>query len=87
MTVQLGNIISANIYQPYDAPLYQRGNNALIALDILAIVLFVVAKLYYIRRNKLLEQKWDAMSDQEKAVYIAGTTDEGNKRLYFRFKH
>jgi hypothetical protein len=44
-------------------------------------------KTYYVWRNKSRDSKWNAMSDQEKLHYLTTTTDEGNKRLDFRFQH
>jgi hypothetical protein len=85
MCVQAGTILSSNIYREDDKPLYHRGNSALIGIDILAIVLFVGAKVYYVWRNKQKACKWDAMSEDEKSDYVANTKDEGNKRLDFRF--
>lgn len=87
MCVQLGNVVSANIYEADDAPLYHRGNDILLALCLVSIALFVATKFYYLRKNKTRSQKWDAMSEQEKEHYIYNTTDEGNKRLDFRFAH
>jgi hypothetical protein len=85
MCVQAGTIISSNIYRADDKPLYHRGNETLIGIDVLAIVLFVGAKVYYVWRNKQKEAKWSAMSEEEKSEYVANTKDEGNKRLDFRF--
>lgn len=85
--VQVGNVYSANIYRADDAPLYHRGNNALIGINILAIVLFLGTKVYYMWRNKRREAVWGAMSEEERKVYLDTTTDEGNKRLDFRFAH
>lgn len=60
--VQLGNVISANIYRTDDKPLYHRGNSVLLAINLLALLLFVFTKFYYIKRNKSRERKWNAMS-------------------------
>ncbi|KAM0718897.1 hypothetical protein Q7P37_005969 [Cladosporium fusiforme] len=87
MTVQVGTIISSNVYRESDKPLYHKGNEALIGIDVCAIVLFVLAKVYYVWRNKQKEGKWNAMSEDEKSDYIANTKHEGNKRLDFRFAH
>ncbi|KAL1961548.1 hypothetical protein VTN77DRAFT_1610 [Rasamsonia byssochlamydoides] len=87
MCVQLGNIISANIYRADDAPLYHRGNTTLMIINILVIGLFIATKFYYIARNRWKARKWDAMTEEEKRYYIEHTTDEGNKRLDFRFVH
>lgn len=87
MTVQLGGVISANIYREDDKPRYFRGNSVLIAINLIALALFLFAKVYYVLRNKSREKKWSAMSQDEKHEYLATTKDEGNKRLDFRFAH
>jgi hypothetical protein len=38
-------------------------------------------------RNKTREEKWQALNLEEKTHYLETTTDEGNKRLDFRFAH
>lgn len=40
------------IYREDDKPYYRTGNKVLIALAVLSLVLFVLAKFYYIWRNK-----------------------------------
>ena len=87
MTVQMGGVIAANIYREDDKPRYYRGNSVLIGINVLALVLFAFAKTYYVLRNKARERKWSAMTQEEKHVYLETTTDEGNKRLDFRFAH
>ncbi|KAK4565586.1 hypothetical protein LTR86_004203 [Recurvomyces mirabilis] len=87
MTVQLGNIIASNIYRADDKPLYHRGNTVLICIDVVAILLFLVAKMYYIYRNRSRAARWESMTEEETAHYLDATTDEGNKRLDFRFDH
>jgi hypothetical protein len=62
--VQLGGIISANIYRTKDAPLYRKGNRALIGVNVLAIVLFLFAKGYYLTKNKIRDRKWNAMTPE-----------------------
>ena len=62
VNVQLGNIISANIYRTSDAPLYHKGNTHLIIINILVILLFLFTKFYYVTRNRLREKKWNAMT-------------------------
>ncbi|KAL2004748.1 hypothetical protein VTN00DRAFT_3276 [Thermoascus crustaceus] len=87
MMVQLGNVISANIYRADDAPLYHRGNTSLMIINFLILGVFLSTKLYYVLRNKWKARKWDAMTDEEKKDYIQNTKDKGNKRLDFRFVH
>jgi hypothetical protein len=87
MCVQTSGIIAANIYQEDDAPRYNRGNKVLLYLVVLNIILYVGTKVYYVKRNAQRDKKWDVMSKDEKMDYLATTTDEGNKRLDFRFAH
>ena len=87
MCVQTSGIIAANIYQEDDAPHYKRGNRVLLFLLILNIFLYLGTKVYYVKRNVYRDRKWDAMGPDEKLNYLSTTTDEGNKRLDFRFAH
>ncbi|KAI1099457.1 MFS general substrate transporter [Jackrogersella minutella] len=87
MFVQAGGIISSNIYRADDAPLYRRGNKQLLAILIMNIVLYCLTKVYYVLRNRHRDRKWNAMTAEEKLHYLSTTTDEGNKRLDFRFEH
>jgi len=103
MFVQSGNIVATNIYREDDKPLCKyllpmssniplipvdrRGNKILLGICCGNIVLFYLAKLYYIRRNKARDAVWNALTAQEKFDYIATTKDEGAKRLDFRFAH
>ncbi|KAI2616782.1 MFS general substrate transporter [Hypoxylon sp. NC1633] len=82
-----GGIISSNIYRADDAPLYRRGNRQLLAILIMNIVLYCLTKAYYVLRNRYRDRKWNAMTEDEKILYLSTTTDEGNKRLDFRFGH
>jgi hypothetical protein len=87
MCVQTSGIIAANIYREEDAPRYKRGNLVLLLLLVLNIFLYLGTKVYYIKRNAYRDRKWDAMNKDEKMIYLTTTTDEGNKRLEFRFAH
>lgn len=49
--------------------------------------LIIASKLYYMWRNASKEKVWSAMTQEQKAEYLATTTQEGNKRLDFRFTH
>jgi hypothetical protein len=44
-------------------------------------------RTYYLSRIKSKETKWNRMSRDEKANYSVSTTEEGNKKLDFRFAH
>ncbi|PLB52491.1 putative MFS transporter [Aspergillus steynii IBT 23096] len=85
ITIQLSGIASSNIYREDDKPYYHRGDGQLIAINIATIVAYVLAKGYYVSRNRWKKAKWEAMNEQEKAHYLENTSDEGNKRLDFLF--
>ncbi|GAB1207821.1 hypothetical protein APSETT445_006556 [Aspergillus pseudonomiae] len=87
MCVQASGIIASNIYRKDDAPRYKRGNRVLVALVAMNISIYLFTKAYYVWRNAYRDRKWNSMSGEEKRVYLATTTDEGNKRLDFRFAH
>ncbi|KAI1452391.1 MFS general substrate transporter [Annulohypoxylon moriforme] len=84
MFLQAGVIISSNIYRSDDAPLYRRGNSILLGIVGLNLVLYILAKMYYVWRNRERDRKWNAMTSEEKLVYLADHQDAGNKRLDFR---
>jgi len=85
ITIQLNGIAASNIYRADDKPLYKRGNRQLIAINVAAIVLYGLAKVYYVLRNKYKAKKWNAMTKEEQAWYLTNNSDLGNKRLDFRF--
>jgi hypothetical protein len=86
MSVQLSSVISSNIYRSDDrANNYRRGNTVLASIAGMNIALYLLAKAYYTWRNKQKERKWSQLSQEEKAFDLKETTDEGNKRLDFRF--
>lgn len=87
MCVQSSGIIAANIYQKDDAPRYERGNHILLIHLIGNILLYVGTKVYYVKRNAYRDRMWGGMSEERRADYLARTSDEGNKRLDFRFAH
>jgi hypothetical protein len=53
----------------------------------LNIFIYLFAKAYYTWRNKQRDRQWNALSVDEKINYLETTTDEGSKRLDFRFAH
>lgn len=83
--IQLSGIASSNIYMSDDKPLYKRGNRQLIAITVGTIVLYALAKWYYLLRNDWKTKKWNALSKEEQADYLAKNGDLGNKRLDFLF--
>ncbi|KAF7194123.1 putative transporter [Pseudocercospora fuligena] len=87
MFVQGGGIISSNIYRKDDAPNFTRGNKNLLLLAFINLGIYSCTKLYYIRRNKQRDRRWNAMTKEEQLEYLETTKHEGNKRLDFRFAH
>lgn len=87
MCVQGGSIISANIYRKDDYPKYHRGNKHLFIISWISLSAILLTKAYYLWRNYTHEKIWNRMSEEERNEYRATTTDEGNKRLDFRFVH
>lgn len=87
MFVQAGTIIGSNIYRQDDQPFYLRGNKTLLAINCFNIILYILVKFYYIRRNQQREKVWSGMSPEAKLEYIQTTKHEGAKRLDFRFVH
>ncbi len=87
MSVQAGDVAAFFIYRDDDKPKYRRGNTNLIAINVLAIVLFLAARAYYVFQNRRREKIWNAMSEQERNSYIRETEDQGSSRLDFRSAH
>ncbi|KAE9979392.1 hypothetical protein EG328_000877 [Venturia inaequalis] len=85
MCVQLGSIISANIYRDEDKPLYHHGNRVLMGINFLSLFLFLFAKAYYVLKNRSRDRKWNAMTPEERTDYTLNTTDKASRRLDFRF--
>ncbi|KAL3467002.1 major facilitator superfamily domain-containing protein [Aspergillus heterothallicus] len=88
--VQMGSVISSQIYRSYDSPYYYQGNKVLISICSLALVVFVLQREWLRHLNRQKERQWDAMSPEERIDYqadLAQREKEGNKRLDFRFKY
>ncbi|KAK9451835.1 major facilitator superfamily domain-containing protein [Limtongia smithiae] len=87
MFCQLSGIISTYIYRADDAPLYKRGNSVLIGIACMNIAVYFGVKAYYIWRNNQRDKKWSILTEAQRDSYIRTTTDEGSRRLDFRFAH
>ncbi|GAT26894.1 MFS transporter [Aspergillus luchuensis] len=88
--VQIGSIISSQIYRTSDSPYYYTGNKVLIALCVLSLAVFVAQREFLRHLNRQKERKWQAMSPEERVLYQSDREErekEGNKRLDFRFKY
>lgn len=88
--VQIGSIISSQIYRADDSPYYYRGNKVLIAICALGLVTFIGQREYLRLLNRRKAKVWDSMSPEEKSAYAAdqeAREAEGNKRLDFRFQY
>ncbi|KAI1462540.1 MFS general substrate transporter [Annulohypoxylon moriforme] len=84
---QLSKLVYSNIYRADDRPEYRRGNRQLAAICATNIVIYILVKLYYIRRNKQRDEEWHTMTREEQLQYLETTTDQENKRKDFRFGH
>ncbi|ROV97086.1 hypothetical protein VMCG_07453 [Cytospora schulzeri] len=87
MCVQASSIISSNIYRTSDSPDYRTGNKVILGIIAWTVCLIVGIKVYYIWRNAKRDKIWNAMTTEERDEYLTTTTDQGNKRLDFRFAH
>ncbi|KAL4971678.1 major facilitator superfamily domain-containing protein [Aspergillus desertorum] len=86
MWVQVSGMIGANIYQSSDSPRYFKANRGLLVICVwMCVIQYPGTYLYYRWRNSRKAKKWDAMSPEEQHHYRQTTTDQGNKRLDFRF--
>lgn len=65
----------------------RRGNRVLVGICVLNIFLYLFSKAYYTWRNKQRDQQWNALTAEQKLEYLDTTTDEGSRRLDFRFAH
>jgi hypothetical protein len=86
--VQIGSLISSQIYRKYDGPYYKQGNTVLVSICALSLITFIVQRQFLVRLNKKKQQKWEQMTSDEKAVYqadVISREQDGNKRLDFRF--
>lgn len=84
---QTAAIIAANIYRADDAPAYHRGNIVLIGCAFGALGSCILARYYYIFRNKQKEKAWNSLTIEEQEDYIKSTSDDTNKRLDFKFTY
>ncbi|KAJ5377706.1 transporter [Penicillium cataractarum] len=87
MMVQVSNIVGNNIYREKDKPYYRTGNKVLIGLAAWSLVMFIIAKYYYVWRNKKNAAIWDNMTSEERERYVVENKHLGNKRVDFRFLH
>ncbi|BGP16411.1 hypothetical protein JCM10213v2_004413 [Rhodosporidiobolus nylandii] len=87
MFVQASAIIGANVYHADDAPRYYRANKKLLAVVVLNLVVIPGTWIFYKYLNARRAKVWDAMTTEEKSHYLATTTDEGTKRLDWRFAY
>lgn len=89
MFVQAASLIGSNVYRTEDKPYYHRGNRILLGIQVAAVLLFFLAKAYYVWRNKQKEKVWNSYTKEQKEEYIESNRhqDRGNKRLDFKFLH
>ncbi|KAH6884941.1 allantoate permease [Thelonectria olida] len=70
MTYQVGSIAAVNIYREGDKPYYYTANKALVGLCVGNILLFVLAKLYYMWRNRVLARQYVNLSESDRARFF-----------------
>lgn len=80
-------MIPIQIYRTSDAPDYRVGNKVILALIAWTICLIIAIKVYYMWRNTSRDKIWSVMTSEQRDEYLSTTTDQGNKRLDFRFAH
>ncbi|KAM0705757.1 hypothetical protein Q7P35_007117 [Cladosporium inversicolor] len=88
--VQVGSVISSQLYRKDDVPYYHRGNKILISICALSLVVFVSQREYLRWLNRRKAKAWDAMTSGERVAYQADQVErekDGNKRLDFRFQY
>ena len=56
-------------------------------INISTILLFLIAKAYYIWRNRQKERAWHMLTDEQQTHYRKTTKLQGSRRLDFRFAH
>ncbi|KAB5596196.1 transport protein [Ceratobasidium theobromae] len=87
--VQIGNVISSQLYRKDDAPLYYRANKILFALCIASGAVVVVQRWWLRRLNATKEIAWRQLTQEQQIEYQsdeAARERDGNRRLDFRFK-
>ncbi|KAG9588140.1 MFS general substrate transporter, partial [Aureobasidium melanogenum] len=88
--VQIGSVISSQIYRKDDSPYYYRGNKVLVSICALSLVTFIVQREYLRYLNRSKEKEWSQMSKEEQLAYQSDQLErekDGNKRLDFRFQY
>lgn len=58
-----------------------------LALCCMNIILYLLTKVYYVFRNKQKDRIWNSLTEDEKLDYLSNPSEQGNKRLDFRFQH
>lgn len=87
ISVQIGSIVATRFYTEEGKPFYQGANISLIAINAFSVLLCILAKVYYIYRNKQKKRIWDCMSPEQQIEYTTTTRTVGARRLDFQFIH
>ncbi|KAM0745698.1 major facilitator superfamily transporter [Meredithblackwellia eburnea MCA 4105] len=88
--VQIGSVISSQIYRNDDKPRYHRGNKVLISICCGSLAVFLIQRFYLAYLNKQKLKVWNGMTEEERIVYQGDLTAreaDGNKRVDFLFKY
>ncbi|OAQ61526.2 hypothetical protein VFPPC_16522 [Pochonia chlamydosporia 170] len=70
MTYQVGSIAAVNIYRDGDKPYYYKANKGLVGLCVFNILLFVLAKVYYVWRNRVIVRQHAETPESEKSRMV-----------------
>ncbi|TNY22145.1 major facilitator superfamily domain-containing protein [Rhodotorula diobovata] len=74
------------VAQASDKPRYRKANSGILAVIVFNLVIVYPGTfVYYKMRNAWKAKRWNAMTTEEKADYLATTKDEGCRRLDFVF--
>ncbi|KAG8763653.1 hypothetical protein FRC11_014630 [Ceratobasidium sp. 423] len=85
--VQIGSVISSQLYRKDDAPLYYRANKILFTLCIASAAVVIIQRWWLRRLNAIKEQAWSRLTQEQQIEYQADEAArerDGNSRLDFR---
>lgn len=87
MSVQVGSIVSSQIYREDDKPYYDRGNKVILGICCANIVISFLVKAYYKSRNSYKDKEWRKLTKDEQHNYRRATEHTGLRRMDFRIPH
>ncbi|KAF8753322.1 Major Facilitator Superfamily [Rhizoctonia solani] len=84
--VQIGSVISSQLYRKDDAPLYYRANKILFSLCIASAAVVLLQRWWLRRLNAAKERAWNKLTQEQQIEYQsdeAARERDGNRRLDF----